>query len=81
MIVVGAHYLPFVTLYGMKVYAGLAAALVTAGISLALYVPNNFGLGGWVTGFLLISFAFLARIITLHESKALKLEAKSFHQP
>lgn len=81
MIVVGAHYLPFVTLYGMKVYAGLAAALVTAGISLALYVPNHFGLGGWITGLILISFAFLARTITLHVSMDPKLEAKSIHQP
>ncbi|MFW5777130.1 MAG: DUF7010 family protein, partial [Spirochaetota bacterium] len=28
MIVVGSHYLPFITLYGMKLFGGLAALLV-----------------------------------------------------
>ena len=67
MIVVGTHYLPFVTLYGMKMFAFLAVLLVCTGLSLAIYVPGNFSLGGWITAIILISFAFIGRQIALQE--------------
>ena len=67
MIVVGAHYLPFVTLYGMKMFAFLAVLLVCTGISLAIFVPDNYNLGGWITAIILISFAFIGRQIALQE--------------
>ena len=67
MIVVGTHYLPFVTLYGMKMFAFLAVLLVCTGLSLAIYVPGNFGLGGWMTEIILILFAFIGRQIALQE--------------
>ncbi|MHB8868089.1 MAG: DUF7010 family protein [Thermoleophilia bacterium] len=41
MIVLGAHYLPFVTLYGMRMFYALAATLVGAGVVLALYLPTS----------------------------------------
>jgi hypothetical protein len=68
MIVVGAHYLPFVTLYGMKLFAILAAVLVGAGTALAIYGPHIFSLGGWVTAVVLILFAFIGRQIALREN-------------
>jgi hypothetical protein len=46
MIVVGSHYLPFITLYGMRMFGVLAALLVIAGAGLAMYGPEVFGLGG-----------------------------------
>ena len=70
MIVVGAHYLPFITLYGMKVFGILAGLLVLGGAGLALYGPPIFSLGGWVTGVLLIIFAFIGRQIVLNEEKS-----------
>lgn len=69
MIVVGAHYLPFMTLYGMKVFGILAGLLVLGGAGLALYGPSIFSLGGWVTGVLMIIFAFVGRQIVLNEEK------------
>jgi len=69
MIVVGTHYLPFITLYGMKMFGVLAAILVVSGIGLALYVPHIFGLGGWFTGIMLISFAFIGRLIVAREER------------
>jgi hypothetical protein len=39
MIALGAHYLPFVFLYGMPQFAALAAVLVAAGMILGMYVP------------------------------------------
>ena len=68
MIIVGAHYLPFVTLYGMKMFSILATVLVLAGTGLAIYGPDIFSLGGWFTGAILILFAFIGRKIALRES-------------
>jgi hypothetical protein len=63
MVALGAHYLPFVFLYGMWQYAVLAGALVLAGLTLALYLPGGFALGGWLTGALLLAFAFVGRSV------------------
>ena len=46
MILVGAHYLPFVFLYGMRMFAFLAAALVGAGVVIARYFSHSFSTGG-----------------------------------
>lgn len=51
MIVVGSHYLPFITLYGMKLFGVLAGLLVVGGLLLALYGPAVFSLGGVDHGF------------------------------
>lgn len=69
MIVIGTHYLPFITLYGMKMFGVLAGLLVGIGAGLALYGPDVFSLGGWITAFLLIAFAFLGRYLVLLEER------------
>lgn len=61
MIVLGAHYLPFVTLYGMRMFYVLAGVLVGAGVVLALYLPLSFSAGAWFTAAVLVLFAFLGR--------------------
>ncbi len=68
MIVVGTHYLPFITLYGMKLFGALAGVLVLGGLTLALYGPDLFSLGGWFTAATLILFAFLGRYLTIKEA-------------
>ncbi len=73
MIVVGSHYLPFITLYGMKMFGVLAAILVIAGAGLGLYGPQIFSLGGWFTGAALIIFAFWGRAIVLKEENNISL--------
>lgn len=72
MIVVGTHYLPFITLYGMKMFGVLAGLLVMGGAGLALYGPAIFSLGGWLTAVTLIVFAFLGRNFVLREDKNTK---------
>jgi len=67
MIVLGAHYLPFVFLYGMKMFAVLTALLVTAGIVLAVYLPMSFATGAWLTAGLLLVFAFAGRWVAARE--------------
>ena len=59
MILVGAHYLPFGSLYGMRSFFALSGILSTSGIALALYLPNEFSVGGWLTGAVLLIFAVL----------------------
>jgi hypothetical protein len=70
MIVVGGHYLPFITLYGMKMFAILAALLVVFGTVISFYIPSASSLGGWVTAIVLIVFAFLGRKISLNDVEA-----------
>jgi hypothetical protein len=58
MLIVGAHYLPFVFLYGMKTFALLAAALLGAGFAMGMFAPKELVMGGWVGGAILLAFAF-----------------------
>jgi hypothetical protein len=59
LVIVGAHYLPFVFLYGMKTFAALAAALECAGLAIGFMAPDEVVLGGWVGGVILFAFAFV----------------------
>jgi hypothetical protein len=61
MIALGAHYLPFVFLYGMWQFAGLCATLVAGGVAIAMYLPKPESAGAWVTAALLLAFAFIGR--------------------
>ena len=60
LIVVGAHYLPFMTLYGMWQYGILAAAMIGAGILVGMYFAVNFSTGGWIGAVILLVFAVYA---------------------
>jgi len=67
MIVVGAHYLPFMFLYGMRAFAVLAAVLLGGGYALGTVVRGGFSLGGWVTGVALVLFAFVGRSVAARD--------------
>jgi hypothetical protein len=66
MIVLGAHYLPFVFMYGMWQFAGLCAILVGSGVALGMYLPQPISLGAWVTAAVLLAFAFVGRHAAIH---------------
>ena len=70
MILLGAHYLPFVFLYGMRMFAVLAAFLIGGGTLIAMYFSASFSIGAWYTGTTLLVFAALGRMIVNHESRA-----------
>jgi len=61
MILVGAHYLPFTFLYGMRMFIPLSAILVSAGVVIALYFSATFTIGGWISGITLFIFAWIGR--------------------
>jgi len=67
MILLGAHYVPFVFLYGMRLFAGLAAALLAGGILITMYLSNSFSIGAWYTGAMLLAFAVAGRVIVSRE--------------
>jgi hypothetical protein len=60
LILVGAHYLPFVTLYGMRSFLALAVVLVTVGVSLLFTGLGGFTAGAWLGAGVLWMFAALA---------------------
>jgi hypothetical protein len=61
MLLLGAHYLPFVFLYGMQMFAALAAILVGAGVVIAMYAPHTFSTGAWFTAATLLAFAAIGK--------------------
>ena len=69
MILVGAHYLPFVFLYGMRMFALLAALLVGGGMAIALYASSEFSAGAWYTGVVLLVFAGIGRTMVRKGSR------------
>jgi hypothetical protein len=70
MILLGAHYLPFTFLYGMRLFAVLAAVLVGGGTLIAMYFAASFSIGAWYTGTILLVFAGLGRSIVNQEQRA-----------
>jgi hypothetical protein len=68
MILLGAHYVPFVFLYGMRMFAALAAALLAGGIAITLYLPSSFSIGAWYSGTVLLVFAVAGRAIVSREA-------------
>ncbi|MDF2774912.1 MAG: putative rane protein [Geminicoccaceae bacterium] len=69
MVLVGAHYLPFVFLYGMRMFGVLTAALVAGGILIARFLPGSFGAGAWYGGVVLLVFAVVGRMSVSRERR------------
>jgi hypothetical protein len=70
MILLGAHYLPFATLYGMRMFLVLAGILIAAGVVIAQHLSETFSLGAWVGGVALFIFAWIGRSIATREASA-----------
>lgn len=81
MIVLGAHYLPFVFLYGMRMFAVLSALLVSIGVVLALYARLPFAAGAWLTSGLLLLFAVAGRWFAVREARDLARGLESLERP
>jgi hypothetical protein len=70
MILLGAHYLPFATLYGMRMFLFLAGILIAAGVLTAHYYSRTFSPGAWIGGLVLFVFAWIGRSIATGEVSA-----------
>lgn len=67
LVIVGAHYLPFIFLYGMWQFGIIAGLLVALGAGIGWYFPESFSLGGWVGAAVYLLFAFPFRAIALRK--------------
>jgi hypothetical protein len=67
MILLGAHYVPFVFLYGMRMFALLAAALLGGGFIIANYLASSFSIGAWYAGTILLIFAVVGKLLVHKE--------------
>ena len=70
MILLGAHYFPFATMYGMRMFLFLAGILIAAGVVIAHWYSATFSLGAWVGGIALFVFAWIGRSIATAEASA-----------
>jgi hypothetical protein len=70
MILLGGHYLPFATLYGMRMFLFLAGILIAMGVVTAHYFSGMFSLGAWIGGLALFVFAWIGRSIATAEASA-----------
>ena len=67
MVLLGAHYIPFVFLYGMRMFAVMAALVLSGGLVIAMYGSSSFSVGAWYTGATLLAFAGIGGTIVRHE--------------
>ena len=70
MVLLGAHYFPFATLYGMRMFLFLGGILIAAGVLIAHYFSESFSLGAWIAGLALFVFAWMGRSIATREASA-----------
>jgi len=70
MVLLGAHYFPFATLYGMRMFLFLGGILIAAGVVIAHWFSGTFSVGAWVAGLALFVFAWIGRSIATGEASA-----------
>lgn len=69
MVLLGAHYIPFVFLYGMRLFAGMAALVMGGGLVIAMYWSSSFSVGAWYTGAVLVLFAGVGGLTVRREAR------------
>ncbi len=69
MMLLGAHYLPFMFLYGMWQWAILAGVLLGGGYVLGWVAPMGFVAGGWLAAAALFAFALGGWRIVIAEER------------
>jgi hypothetical protein len=69
-VAVGAHYLPFAFVYGMRLFIPLCGILVVTGTAIGLYAPAEGVYAGWIAAATMILFAFLGRRAVVQDRQA-----------
>src|ERR1700687_5371839 len=70
MVLWGAHYFPFATLYGMRMFLFLGGILIAAGVLIAHYFAESVVRGAWSAALALVVFAWMGRSIATREASA-----------
>lgn len=64
MMIVGAHYLPFSFLYGMRQFLALGSVMFAVGLLVGMYAPERALDAAYFNAALLVVFAFVGRNVT-----------------
>lgn len=75
LIIVGAHYLTFISLYGMWLFGALAGVLVMIGTVSLFWVAELREVSGWVGGSVLLVFAVPLYLSYRRESASARTNA------
>jgi hypothetical protein len=67
MVLLGALYLPFMFLHGMRMFGAFAVLLVAGAIGIAMYGSARFSVGAWTTGAVLLFLAAAGGAIVRRE--------------
>lgn len=82
LIIVGAHYLTFISLYGMRLYGVLAGVLVAVGAAAIFVVPELRGASGWIGAAVLLVSAvplFVSYRVEAQRRDSLHVASDSSH--
>lgn len=82
LIIVGAHYLTFISLYGMRLYGVLAGVLVAVGAAAIFVVPELRGASGWIGAAVLLVSAiplFVSHRVETQRADSLDVAGDSSH--
>jgi hypothetical protein len=64
------NYLPFASLYGMRMFLFLSGILIAMGVVIAHWFSGTFSLGAWVAGLTLFAFAWIGRSMAIGGASA-----------
>ncbi len=73
-VIVGAHYLPFIFLYGMPIYGAIAVVMIAGATWIGIQCAGHFDYGGWFGAAVLL---FSAPAIFLSWRKMRDAEART----
>ena len=59
LIIVGGHYLVFISLYGMRLFAFLAGALILLGVTALFVIPELGQISGWLGAAVFLIFTLV----------------------
>ena len=76
LIVVGAHYVPFVFLYGAWTFALLAAAMIGGGTWIGVTMSGAFSFGGWFGGAVILTYGVVGLILAGREERRVASAAR-----
>ena len=83
LIIVGAHYLTFISLYGMRLYGVLAGVLVAVGAAAIFVAPELRGVSGWIGAAVLLVSAiplFVSYRVEAQRPDSLHVAGDSSHR-
>ena len=80
LFIVGGHYLVFILLYGMRLFAVLAGVLILLGVSGLLVIPQLGEISGWLSTAVFLIFAVVLSRAHNHATANVAYRSSRGHQ-